>query len=107
MGLIDGLVEAEVAVALLWYQSATFLGLLDEAGYLGDVLLAHSERAAPLRDLCHRDSLPAGTHVHQVGLELGHFVPLEMVVVSACHLCEVLEDLGDTVRQVIVHDVIL
>ena len=50
-GLNDGRVDAEVAVGLLWNQSATCLSALDQVCYLGDVLIAHSQSAAVVGDV--------------------------------------------------------
>jgi hypothetical protein len=41
------------------HESAAFLGSRDEAGYLSDVLVAHSQCAAAVGDHAHRDSEPA------------------------------------------------
>ena len=103
-GPIDRLVEPEAPVAALRHESAAFLSLPDKSRYLGDILVTHPKRAALGCDFAHWDSRPAGSGIHQVSFELRDFVPLQVVVVSPCHLREVLKDLRDAVRQASAHD---
>ncbi|SCE95186.1 hypothetical protein GA0074695_2407 [Micromonospora viridifaciens] len=84
-----------ISVCALRDETPASLSRLEPVDKFEDVLLAHAFSAKPRREGFRCDPAPSVAGVHEIGLELGLFVPLQVVVVAPGHHGEVLSDAGD------------